>query len=233
MNLKCIAYLLPVVLLAGCGRTKEHGPVTTTHQQLTGITNISLQGFGTLELMQADEESLDIKTTKDALEHIETTTQRSHLTIKVDEEKIAKPHPEITFRVNVKNIDSVNCAGFFSALLQVHRADKLRMNLTGSIDASIRLNGSELDLGLSGATQAKITGEVSKQTINITGSSSYDALQLKSAECAIEASGAVEAKLNCSKKIEGTVSGSSALSYAGKPAMQVQAYGASTIKALD
>ncbi len=233
MNLKCIAYLLPVVLLAGCGRAKDHGPVTTTHQQLTGITNISFEGFGTLELMQADEESLDIKTTKDALEHIETTIQGSHLTIKVDEEKIAKPHPEITFRVNVKNIDSINCAGFFSILLQADRANKLHMHLTGSINASIRLNGSELDSNLSGSTEAKITGEVARQKVTITGSSSYDALQLKSAECAIEASGAVKAKLNCSKKIEGTVSGSSVLSYAGKPAVQVQAYGASTIKALD
>lgn len=228
-------FLCLVLVLTGCNFfKKETGTPSKLHQQIHGITNFSFEGFGYLLLIsQDDDEFFEISTTKEAFERIEIKKEEKQLMIHVDDKKFRRPYPKITVTIQAKDIQTVSIASMsdsIKSIISLPKASKATINLEGSVEAAIRIDASELTIGLGGHCKAEVRGHVSKQQVSLIGGLSYNARELKSDECHITATDTVKAELNCAKRIEGTISGKAKITYIGKPALKVDTWQSGSIK---
>ena len=94
------------------------------------------------------------------------------------------------------------------------------------------LSVQNLLVKLSGAQDTKLMGNIVNQKLILNGAIDYDAQGLNSSICIIDANGAIDSKLNCSKEIRGSIRGATTLKYLGSPDLQVRKFDASVIKAM-
>jgi hypothetical protein len=91
----------------------------------------------------------------------------------------------------------------------------------------------EVDLSLSGASNAKLSGSASRLVVNGSGASELDLLQLPASDLVIDLSGASEASVSVTGTISAVVSGASGLRYKGSPRFtKKDVSGASTIESI-
>ena len=212
--------------------SEKQQPLTSSHYDLVGIESFSLDGYGLAHIKQGDEESLTIATTPEALAHITVKKTGSALTIKVATETMPKPHPDITFNVTAKMLTSLTLQGGIDFDLALAHAKTFNFKAAlGPFmgQSSYRCKGSSFTLMEASIT---IQGTAPVQRITLLGSTQYDAQNLMSETCSIEALGATSCTLQCTEKIEGAVSGASSLYYKGDPTMHVQTLGASVVRKL-
>ena len=91
----------------------------------------------------------------------------------------------------------------------------------------------EVDLSLSGASNAELSGSASRLLVSGSGASRLDSLQLQASDLVIELSGASEATVSVTGTISAVVSGASNLRYEGSPNFtKKDLSGASTIESI-
>jgi hypothetical protein len=91
----------------------------------------------------------------------------------------------------------------------------------------------EVDVSVSGASNAELSGSASRLVVSGSGASRLDSLQLQASDLVIELSGASEATVSVTGTISAVVSGASDLRYKGSPRFtKKDASGASNIEPL-
>ncbi len=82
---------------------------------------------------------------------------------------------------------------------------------------SLRMEGKELDLRVSGASAIRLRGQVDEQTISMSGAGDLEAYDLVSKYCRIDLSGIGSAEIYVENELEANISGIGSISYRGNP----------------
>ncbi len=93
--------------------------------------------------------------------------------------------------------------------------DDLKMDLSGASTMKGTLDLKIFSISLSGASEARLDGNVLQLTINSSGASDIDAYKLEAETCSASASGASDLKLNVSQELNAVASGASHIYYKG------------------
>jgi hypothetical protein len=80
-----------------------------------------------------------------------------------------------------------------------------------------KIEGTAFELDISGAGNAKLSGEVERFQLEVSGTGSVDAVNLKAKNADVNLSGAGNAKLYAEEKLVAGVSGVGNLTYFGSP----------------
>lgn len=130
-----------------------------------------------------------------------------------------KNHKKIGIQITMPRIKDAEFSG--ACRVSLHGfTDEEQMNI--SVNGASKLTAESLQvdkliLDLSGASQVKINGRVSKLNATISGASELMADKLVIRDADIEASGASRAQLNIQKSLQVEASGASKVEYAGTP----------------
>lgn len=225
--------VLPVTTACGAFGTRGSGHVVTEPRQVSGFDQVSLKGTGTLRVSQGDAESLTIEAEDNILPHIRTQVSGSRLTIDFDTGfltsiRTTKP---IIFTLSVKNLRDLEISGSGDAEVASLTTDLLGLAISGSGGATVqRLQTPRLDVQISGAGQVTAAGTATNQALKISGSGTYEALDLASDTANVTVSGSGDATLRVEKTLSVLVTGSGDVRYAGNATVDQRITGSGSVQ---
>jgi hypothetical protein len=185
--------------------------VTSETRNVSGFSNISLEGSGRVVIEQGGAEALTVTSDDNLLPDIETAVRGSTLVLGGKSGVSLNPSQDIVFKVTVTNLDSLDISGSGTAEARGLHSPKMKIDISGSGEVSAEGADDELD-------------------IVISGSGRYRGDSLKSKRTRVEISGSGSALVASSETLNAIVSGSGSIEYVGNPQVHQDVSGSGSIR---
>ncbi len=210
-----------LLLLSGCD---SHAQAAANVPDLNGVTQLSFEGEGELELRQGAP-GLNV-VSEDAGE-IEITRSGEQLRIKVPRRVDGTPQ----FTLTLPQLTGVELAG--AARIRTSSWKVPRLTIESSGAGKFVLNGltlDELKVESSGATDFTVAGTARDQQVDVSGASDYDAHALRAETVAVDVSGASHVQVHADRTLKLDAAGVGALEYTGNPQVDQDVSGVFSVK---
>lgn len=197
------------------------------------FTRVETSGSIKVILKQGDENSLRITADDNVLREIETYVRGNRLIIDL-EGNFCDSGP-ITVFVTSANYEGIEASGAVEILgdgkLNVNDFD---LDLSGSSKVDLDINAANVKTSSSGASEIFLKGQAGSHELELSGSSSVDALDFVVGRYRIESSGASDSRINVLNELDISSSGSSDVQYRGNPSkIKNDESGASNLEKID
>ncbi|HEY0196240.1 MAG TPA: DUF2807 domain-containing protein [Methanobacterium sp.] len=199
---------IAVVAVSGCVTPwSGSGSTGNGNQQhnVQGVTNIALNGPGTLIIQQGDNESFSVEGSDSQKSNVDILTSGNNLAI-TNRNSGGEP---LKFHLTVKNLESLTVTG------------------AGEINAT-DLNVSTLTL-TSNAGTISLAGKVNILTATINGLGTINAEDLEAQTATINVNGDGKANLNVVQTLKAVINGVGSITYLGNPQVDQQINGQGTV----
>jgi predicted small secreted protein len=218
-----IILTVSLVLLSACNFSVANGSgkVISQKRQVSGFTNVSLSGIGQLIITQGATESLTIDAEDNVLPQITTTVvgDTLHIDLKNDNFQVnVIPIKPIIYHLAVKNINDIDLSGAGSVDAANLITDNLSVSSSGAGSMQLRtITAQSVTSEISGVGGDDISGKVTSQSVNISGSGTYNAPDLESQSANVTISGAGGATVWANSSLNVTISGAGSVKYYDNP----------------
>ena len=137
--------------------------------------------------------------------------------------------PQLT--IHFKDLEGIAVAGGVRISAREIRVPALSIDGSGGTTIQIDdLRATTLSVEGSGALKAEFAGQVTDQSISISGAADYQAARLVSDNAAVEVSGAGKIVVNARKKLTASISGAGVVEYLGDPVVHESVSGVGRVK---
>jgi plastocyanin len=212
------AFALPV--LAGLAlQTVAQAQSPSEQREVGPFTKIDIDRAGHAVITVGDTESLTITAPQQYLDRIRAEVDDETLEIDFEgREGISLDRrDEIRYDITVRSLDGIELDGAASAEADGLTGESLEIDLEGAASLIFaNISYSTLEIELEDATSATLSGSVDRQSIEMRGAASYDALELDSATAEVRLNQAASAQIRVSESITGEVDGAASLDYIGE-----------------
>jgi hypothetical protein len=245
--------LISGTLLPGCIRVDiadDSGPAVTREFDITGFTGIEVGHAFNVNITRSDNYSISITINEKLADRLSVSKSGNTLKIGFKEPILnfhSRPQAVITLpdlrSLDLSGATTVAVKGFKSSndlALEVSGASNLDIDMeAGTFKADVsgasRVNGylkaASSNIKVSGASRIILTGSGGDTTINVSGASQASLENYSVANADIELSGAGQASMNISGRLDADLSGASHLDYSGKPTLgRVETSGGASLK---
>ena len=128
-----------------------------------------------------------------------------------------------------KSLEATGACNIFSENV-ISSAEPVDIDLTGASEATIELKSPKVSADLTGASTVSLKGEAKEFSVKGSGSSNVKCFGLLTEETSIDMSGACEAEVSASVKLDVRASGASDVRYKGNAAVSQDVSGAGSVK---
>ena len=187
-------------------------------------------------ITQSETESIAVSAAEEKYkEGIRTEIDNGTLKIYYEGSKWTGKDRKLKAYVSFKNLSQLDVSGASDvAGIGKLTLKGLTINVSGASTVKADFSVDHLDIKLSGASKASISGESGMLNVECHGATDLDAYDLKSISCNAEASGASDIDIFVEKELNASASGASSIHYKGSPAIaNVKKSGASSISKKD
>lgn len=187
------------------------GNVITENRELSGFTAVTLDGVGRLEIDQTGTESVGITADDNILPYITTIVRGQELVISIEENTTFSVVTDLVYNVTVQTIEG------------------LELNGAGEIDVT-NLDGESWTVKLDGGGSITVSGEVTRQEVELNGLGIYNAEDLVSQVALVEQNGAGSAVVNVTDTLDVTIDGVGSVEYIGDPTVTQELNGLGSVR---
>ena len=203
-------------------------------REISGVRELSVSNAFAVEIRVGNQESLEIEIDEDYMDDVITEVRGGRLTIKMRDQSGRRsyrmretPRAYLT----VKSLESISASGAVSIkTMQTLESNKMSIDISGASSLSLDLDIDDLNLEVSGSCVINLKGRADRQTVRITGASTYSAYDLQNKIADLRISGASNARVNVSERLEANVSGASSVRYRGSASVDSDTSGASSVR---
>lgn len=249
------AVLTAAALLIGCTTTGP-GSVVSEEKDLTDFTYVEVEGTFEVEITQSDSFSITISADSSFFDYVAVTKAGETLRIYLNprhtftdftlqartlKAKITMPN---LYGLELSGASKATVSGFKSShdfSLDISGASSLAMDditvgdvelaISGASQITGSINASDTIFEISGATKVDLEGSANNIILNASGASKVNLADFLLRNAKVRLSGATEATLNVSGRLDSVLSDASRLYFRGNPTMgNISVSGASTIK---
>ncbi len=230
------AVLSTAVLLGSCNSincVSGSGNQVSSTRTVDPFTRIETSGSIKVILKQGDGSELRIIADDNIQKEIETFVRGGRLVIDLDG-NFCDAGP-ITVYATSREYEGIDASGAVEILsdgkLNVKDFD---IDLSGSSKVVLDLNAAKVSTSSSGASEISLQGQAGSHELDLSGSSSVDALYFVVGKYRIESSGASQSRINVLNELSISSSGSSDVEYRGNPSsIKNSESGASSLRKVD
>lgn len=159
---------------------------------------------------------------------LQVRKEGSTLVIRFDKSRNRKHDTYID--ITMPELKEVNFSGASNSIVTGFADDGVfKISLSGASVSQVELDGEVADLSLSGASTLTLTGSASELSAGVSGASVLRAFNFPVDEAYVNASGASNARVTVSDKLNVVASGASSVTYRGAPAVTSNVSGGSTV----
>jgi hypothetical protein len=194
------AQALWLTFLVGCelfgSGEKGSGTPKTETRDVGAFTKVQLEGSLHADITAGGAQHVEISGDDNLVPLVTTEVKDQHL--RVYTTKQIRPKLDLVARISAPAVTAVSASG--SSVIQVHG-----------------VQGEAFALDTSGSARITAAGTAQKLTIDVTGSASIDAKELKAQNVTIEVSGSGDLDVYATDVLDVSISGSGKVRYYGHP----------------
>lgn len=213
-----IERIIPVALLITLVSASNllRGQVIKENREVGSFVSIDVGGAFDVMLKQSDKYSVVVEADKDIIERIETEVRGDELRItqsgNINNPGVLKVYVEF---IDLRRLEISGAAEVESQ--ELIKGQDLEIRVSGAGNVHLSYEGESFQADISGAGNLQIEGQVRDQQVQISGAGNYNAFDFLCEDLKIETTGAGNAKVTASKKIEAYARGAGNISYQGDP----------------
>ncbi len=225
-----------MLLVSACGLKPIFGSgnlVTETHR-VSGFEAVTVIGGGDLVILQDGTESVTIETDDNLMQFLVTDVRDGILELRLKGNGFDNILPtHLVFTVHIKNLTGLAAIGSWDINAETITTDNLNILGSGIIRVDIgTLTANTLTVTFSGTTAMDAAGQVTNQTITISGTGAYRTADLRSETADVRISGLVDTVLWVSNILTVSIKDAATVYYYGNPQTIVKTHGTSSVQQL-
>ena len=232
MGIAILGAVAVIILFPDIVHLVDSSPVMTGQRDVSGYDSIYFSGVGELEIVQTGQYSLQISAAENILPDIETTVENKVLRIiyKWDWKKSSlKNQRPVKIQIQVADLTKIDISGAGVVSSPGLKSADLEIFLSGASQAALTVDVESLKSEITGAGQMTLAGLAKSQKINISGAGKYMAGNLTGNNAEIVISGLGVAEVAANNTLDINISGGGKVIYSGNPKIKRQISGLGSI----
>ena len=219
------------------GTGAGHAPATVEHRPLAPFHRIEVGGVSRITLLQGDSEGIDaenpgrgVRVSADIVDgrlRLEARDGRRWWSGLFGRGRSEAPRITIRFRT----LDAIVLTGTVKLDIPKLATQSLAIDASGGSTLTIGdLRADTLRVNGSGALQAHLAGRVEEERISISGAGSYRADRLRAGDATVSVSGVGSVLLHAERTLRASISGAGVIEYVGDPKVTEHVSGIGRVK---
>jgi len=227
---------LAILIFSSCRqvfgkRIRGNGSVKTETRTISDFKAIEVNGAIDVYYKQDSLISVKVETDENLQEYVEVYVENNTVVVEPKDGSNLKPSKSIKVYVSGPGVESLEASGASSIVTESKiTVGELTVSLSGASDAEINAKSPKVNIDLSGASTAIMSGETKDLRVECSGASKAKCYELLSENVIADLSGASDAQVFASIKIDAKVSGASDLKYKGNASVTQDVSGAASVK---
>jgi hypothetical protein len=219
----------------GGKRIRGNGNIKTETRTTGQFSSVDVGGNIDVYVKQDSVASVKIETDENLLEYMQITVDGG--TLKIREEKGYNLRPSKSIKVFVSGPSFTHFEA--SGACDIYSENKINgiaaisINLSGACNVKMDLNTPRINVDLSGAGTITLKGETKDFHVDGSGSTDVNCFELMTENARIEMSGAGDAEVFASVKLDVHVSGAADVKYKGNATVSQIVSGAGSVKKIE
>jgi len=211
------------------------GNIKTESRTAGQFNSIDVSSSIEVYVKQDSVASVKIEADENLMEYIQVIHDGEILRIHPEEGYNLRPSGHIKVYVSSPAYKSFEASGACNIYSEnkISSTDMVNINLSGSCDAKLELSVPKVSADLSGACNIELKGETKDFKVGGSGSTGIKSMDLLAENVDINLSGAGEAEVYASVKLNVEVSGAGSVKYKGNAAVSQSISGAGSVKKVD
>jgi hypothetical protein len=223
-----------MLLVSACGIVPIFGSgnLVTETPQVSSFEAVAISGVGDLIVIQDGTESVTVETDDNLMQYLVTDVRDGTLELRLERKGVDNFRPtRLVFTVHIKKLTGVTASGTWNFTAEKINTDNLSIvgSGTGRVDICT-LIADTLTVTLSGTTAMYATGQVTSQSITISGTGAYRTADLRSKTADVLVSGTGDAVLWATNFLTVSIQDAATVQYYGNPQTNIDTHGASSIQ---
>lgn len=237
---KIFAFLFLAILAASCNtvfrnKIKGNGNIKTENRT-AGIFN-SVEVHGNIDLYVKQDSSCSVKVEADEnlMNYIMVRNEGDMLVIEPKDGYNLSGSKHIKVYASSPVFKRLGASGACDIIGEnkITSAERISIDLSGASAMTLELRAPEVTAGLSGAGSIELRGETKDFSVDGSGSSDIKCIELMAENVSVDISGAGEAEVFASVKLDVGVSGAGSVKYKGNAVVNKSISGAGSVKKVD
>ncbi len=232
-----ILSLLGVIIFSSCRevlgkRIRGNGSVKTETRSIGQFNNVHVSGSIDVYVRQDSNTSVKVEADENLLEYVIVENDGGTLSIHQREGVNLKPTRSIKVYVSGNSFRHFKASGACDIFGEnkITSDESISIDLSGASDIKMELKAPGVDAELSGAGTISLSGETKDFTVDGSGSTDVKCYELLAENVNVSLSGAGDAQVFASVKLDVEVSGAANVKYKGNPVISRQISGAGGVK---
>jgi hypothetical protein len=206
------------ILLASCSVLGErgNGNVVKQERKVSAFDAIDVSGAFDVYLSLGTTQSVIVEADDNLQPLIRTEVVGS--TLKIDNKKPIHDSKSMKVYITVTDLKKIELSGAVDLTTQNKLTlTDLEIEISGATDASLDLAVQKLEISSSGGSKMKLSGMANKVDIDVSGAVELHAFDLLAEIVSLDISGAGDADINVTKELSAEISGAGTVRYKGDP----------------
>ena len=240
--MKRISILLAALLLvfSSCSnfmgkRIRGNGKVTSETRTASTFSGVKVSGAIDLYVSNGASTAIRVYSDENLMKYIIVENDGDMLKIRPKSGINLKPSRAIRVYVSAPSFSRLEASGACDIFSEnkILSQGTLQLDLSGASDAKLDLNAPKVDVDVSGACSVTLKGETRDFTVEGSGSTDIKCYELLAENTKVDISGAGNAQVFASVKLDVDVSGAADVKYKGNATVSQQVSGAGSVKKTD
>ena len=235
-----ILTILFSMLLGSCHfiggkRIRGNGKITTQSRTVNAFTSVDVRGDIDVYVKQDTVVSVKIEADENLLQYVQLTVENSTLDIREERGFNLKSTRGIKVYVSgpsFKHFEASGACDIFSEN-QLNSTEPISIDLSGACNAKMDLKTPAINVDMSGAGKITLKGETKDFDVDGSGATDVRCFELMTENSRVEMSGAGDAEVFASLKLDVHVSGAADIKYKGNAAVSQKVSGAGSVKKVE
>jgi Putative auto-transporter adhesin, head GIN domain len=233
--------LLVATVISSCSyvggkRIRGNGVYKAENRTVSGtFTGVDVSGNTDVYVKQDSVVSIRVETDENLLPYVIIENRNGVLSIHQKEGTNLKSSRSIKVYVSAPSFTNFEASGAcdFYSENQLNSSEPITINLSGASDVKLELKAPKVNADLSGAGSITLKGETKDFRVGGSGSTNIHCFELMTENTSVDLSGAGNAEVFASVKLDAHVSGAADIKYKGNAAVSKDISGAGSVKKVE
>lgn len=230
-----------VMLMASCGfiggeRVRGDGNWQSQERQVGNFKDIKVSGAADVHLTQGESKPIRIEVDQNLLEYIEVYVEGTTLHVETRTGFNLDPSKDMAVYVTAPSFNEIKVSGAGNIVSEskINNPGPIDLRISGAGNIKVEVNAPKVGVDISGAGTATLVGETKDFDLDISGAGKARCFDLKAENAKVRISGAGNADVFASLKLDAHTSGAGSVKFKGKPTdVKSSKSGAGSIESAD
>ncbi|WP_431211651.1 head GIN domain-containing protein [Puia sp. P3] len=198
-------------------RVRGNGNIKTEDRSVTDFKNVEVDGAAKVLVSQSDHSSVRIEADENLLSYMEVSQQGDRVIIRERHGFHLVPTGDIKVYVSTKVYNQIKVSGAVDIIGQskITNPEDLALSVSGAGDIKMDVDAPRLTADVSGSGSVDLKGQTKDVDLDLTGAGHAHCYDLLAENTKVDISGAGDAEVFASVKLDANVSGAGNVNYKG------------------